>query len=700
MKVLMARALAGMGKGEEARSVLAEAISAFEDRSPFDVRLSARLARAQIDQETGAPLAAIEGELESIIRTARQKKMRWHLAGALMIRGTGLLSSNRADEAEAALQEAVTIARSIRDRTLDWQAHALLGRTHEQRLQYERALACCRVAALTIHELAMNIDEERYRTSFLDQPRVKEVLERYERLRSEVGKQARYDLAAMSRSEKISRKMLGALSAIGQQLTSILDLDVLLRSLLDLSIENVRAERGIVFLRDEVTGEMRVECARGMDRESLEEVSTFSRSVLKRVAEGQTLLTVDVGKDATLSAYESLVLHEIKSILGVPMKTRRKVVGVIYLDTRRAAQLFTEKERAFVESFASQAAIAIENARLFASMNSENLRLRREVEGRGRFESLVGTSPVMRKLAETIGGVLESDCNVLIAGESGTGKELVAKAIHYNGPRRKRKFLAVDCGALPENLLEAELFGHARGAFTGADRDRIGLIQEADGGTLFLDEIANTTLALQARLLRVLQEHEVRRLGENTTRQVDVRILAATNADVGTLVTQGRFRQDLYYRLNVVTIEVPPLRQRREDIPLLVDHVLRERARQGRPAKPLGPGILAALARHDWPGNVRELENMIERLIILSPGSVVMEADLPDGIRLGAPARGPGENGGGNGHKTGEQLMIEDALRRFRGDKAKAARFIGWNRQKLYRRMRSFGIPTDYGQAV
>ncbi len=574
----------------------------------------------------------------------------------------------------------------------------LLGRAYEQMLKYERALACYRVAALTINELAMDIEEERYKTSFLAQPRVREVMERHERLRAEVGKKARRDIAVLSLSERASRKMLGALSAIGQKLTSILDLDELMTSVLDLAIENVRAERGIIFLRDEVTGEVRPGSARNMDRESIDEVSSFSQSVVEQAIQGKTSLAVDVGKDPTLSAYKSLVLHEIKSILCVPMKARGKVVGAIYLDTRRAAQLFTDRERTFVESFASQAAIGVENARLFGHMNAENTRLRKEVEGRTRFENLIGTSPAMRKLTEVIAGVLESDCNVLILGESGTGKELVARAVHYNGPRRKKKFMAIDCGALPENLLEAELFGYARGAFTGADRDRIGLIEEAHGGTLFLDEITNTSLALQARLLRVIQEHEVRRLGENSPRRVDVRLVAATNADVRDLLVKGRFRQDLYYRLNVVTIEVPPLRQRKDDIPLLVDAFLRARAQDGQPMKRLGPGVLEVLARHDWPGNVRELENAVERMVVLAPAGTITVDDLPDGLRPAAEAHPAGSNGNGNGHKTGEQIMIEEALRRHGGDKAKAARFIGWNRQKLYRRMKAFGIPADYGR--
>ncbi|OLD63151.1 MAG: hypothetical protein AUI47_10275 [Acidobacteria bacterium 13_1_40CM_2_68_5] len=504
----------------------------------------------------------------------------------------------------------------------------------------------------------------------------------------------------MSRSEKISRRMLNALNTIGQKLTSILDLNELLAHLLDLSVENVRAERGMVFLRDEATDEMQLACARNMDKQSLEDVSTFSRSVIKRVAEGHTLLEVDVGKDPALSVYKSLVIHEIKSILCVPMRTRGKTIGVIYLDTRRAAQMFTDKERTFVESFASQAAIAIENARLFGDINAENVRLKQEVAGRSRFENMIGMSPAMQKMTDVISSVASSDCNVFIVGESGTGKELVARAIHFGGPRQKRKFIAIDCGALPESLLEAELFGFARGAFTGADRDKIGLIEEAHGGTLFLDEISNTSVALQARLLRVLQEHEVRRLGENAARRVDIRVVAATNGDVVHLMQEGKFRSDLYYRLNVVTIEVPPLRDRREDIPLLVEHFLKQRTADGTASKRLAPGVVDALCRYEWPGNVRELENVVERLVVLTPGTVVTQDRVPDEIRAAAGFPPTRTNGDGYRHKTGEQLMVEQTLRRFQGDKAKTARFIGWNRQKLYRKMKIFGIPADYGQRV
>ncbi len=693
-------ALLTAGRPEAAREIIQSAVRDHEGRSPFYASLGASLTGVQIDRALGHSASLLYERLTKILDACRNKNMAWHLTGALILRGDLLLEAGRVDEAEKDLAEALKIAQKNADRPQFWVASYWLGRVFEQRLQYERALGCYRVAALTINELAMDLDDERYREPFLAQPAVREAQARYERLRAEVGRQARHDIATMSRSEKISRRMLNALNAIGQKLTSILDLDELLSHLLDLSIENVRAERGMVFLRDEGTGEMRLASARNMDRESLEDVTSFSRSIIKRVAEGHTLLEVDVGKDSALSAYKSLVIHKIKSILCVPMRTRGSTIGVIYLDTQRAAQMFTDKERTFVESFASQAAIAIENARVFGDISAENARLKQEVAGRTRFDSLIGMSPAMQKLTEVISGVLSSDCNVLIVGESGTGKELVARAIHYNGPRQKKKFVAIDCGALPENLLEAELFGFVRGAFTGADRDKTGLIAEAHGGTLFLDEVSNTTMALQAKLLRVLQEREVRRVGENASRNVDVRVVAATNGDLGLLMKEGKFRSDLYYRLNVVQVEVPSLRERREDIPLLACHFLKQCARDGGAAKRLAAGVLEALCRYDWPGNVRELENVVERMTVLTRGRVVTQDRIPDEIRSAAGLLPPDGNGDGNGHKTGEQLMIEDALRRHGGDKAKAARYIGWNRQKLYRKMRAFDIPADYGQTV
>jgi len=624
-----------------------------------------------------------------------------------------LLAQGDLNEAKKAARKATVLARGNHDRILSWKSHYWLGRVWEQGLAYRQALRCYRVAALVAHEIAQEIPKGRFKRDFLAQPEARDSLDRYERLRKEVGRQARHDLASLSRSEAVSRRMLASLSAIGQQLSSILDLEQLLASILDMAIENVGAERGVVFLRQEGAAELRAESARGLGGRDLEDLSRFSRSVIEQAAGGRTLLTVDVGQDPALQHVQSLTVNEIKSILCVPMRARGRVTGVLYLDTQRAARLFTERDRSFVESFASQAAIAIDNARLFGTIRAENSRLRQEVEG--RFKEIIGSSAPIRRLRETISGLLDNDCTVLITGESGTGKGIVARVIHSNSERRKARFMTVDCGALPENLLEAELFGYRRGAFTGADHDRVGLIEEAGGGTLFLDEITNTSLGLQARLLRVLQEREVRRLGENEVRKVDVRVIAATNADIKGLMAAGRFRQDLYYRLNVVTIDVPPLRARLDDIPLLTQHFLagRVQAAAGGHAEPgtsgartprvLGPGVVEALMRHEWPGNVRELENLIERLCVLTRGEVITLRDLGDlGLAVPVPL-GPATGRGSSTRstaRTGEQMMIEDALRRHQGDKAKAARFIGWNRQKLYRRMRSYAIPAGFGKAA
>jgi Nif-specific regulatory protein len=707
--ILTALNLSAMGEASTALTQLRTSLEHLTDFSPYDMQLLGALASVQIIVRAKRLNGSTEQDLERSIARTRQRRNLWHLTWGLLIRAELLIALSRGAEAESGLREAIGIARKNADRSMTWKAHYWLGRVYEQGLRYEQALRAYRVAALTIWEIAADIDVPRWKKSYLNQAEVSDALSRHARLKGEVGRRARRDVARLNRNEMISRKMLASLSAIGQQLSSILEMDKLLANILDLSIDNVGAERGVIFLLEEAGESMTPASARGVGGQDLEDLSSFSRSVLAQAAQGKTILTVDVGQDPALANHPSLVIHAIKSILCVPMRHRGRVLGVLYLDTRKAHQLFTDKERSFVESFASQAAIAIENARLFGEMRAENHRLHEEVES--RFRELVGTSASMRRLGDTIGGILNVDCTVLLTGESGTGKEVVARVIHYNSPRRKAPFVAIDCGALPENLLEAELFGCRRGAFTGADRDRIGLIEAANGGTLFLDEITNTSIALQARLLRVLQEREVRRLGENNTRKVDVRFLAATNADIESLIRDGRFRQDLYYRLNVVAISIPPLRDRLEDIPLLVEHILSRRASHGQARARLGPGVLRLLTRHRWPGNVRELENVLERACALSVGGLVAVSALPDALRFGDAGESTGDGrpsmAPAGAHapksasgKTGEQAMIEEALRRSGGDKAKAARYIGWNRQKLYRRMKAYAIAKKFGRAA
>ncbi len=320
----------------------------------------------------------------------------------------------------------------------------------------------------------------------------------------------------------------------------------------------------------------------------------------------------------------------------------------------------------------------------------------RTEEGSGEFcPGIIGRSPAIVRLSKLIARVGASHANVLVEGDSGTGKELVARAIHLSSPRCNGVFLGENCAALSESLIESELFGHVRGAFTGAERDRRGLFALADGGTLFLDEIGDMSARIQAKLLRVLQEGEFRPLGGRDTIRTDLRIISATNRDLRAMVETGEFRGDLYYRLNVVGLKLPALKERREDIPLLVEHFLR-RVR-GMEAKGVSREAMEMLTRYPWPGNVRELQNVVERAVVMTAGATIGVDALPDSVIDYALAERT-EAYPDPSTKPHEMVMIEDALIKFRGDKSKTARYIGWNRPKLYRRMSRFRIPRAFGK--
>jgi DNA-binding NtrC family response regulator len=328
----------------------------------------------------------------------------------------------------------------------------------------------------------------------------------------------------------------------------------------------------------------------------------------------------------------------------------------------------------------------VERALADRALRDENLRLRKEVSRRYAFGSIIGRSKAMADLFALVELVAAGHSTVLIFGESGTGKELVARAIHYNGPRAKKPFIPLNCAAIPEGLLESELFGHVRGSFTGAVANKRGLIVDADGGTLFLDEIGDMPLPLQAKLLRVLQERRVRPVGGNQDVAVDVRIITATHRDLKVEARAGRFREDLFYRLSVIPLHLPSLRERRDDIPLLADHFLTRFATDTSvPRKTLSPDAQEALLRYHWPGNVRELENVMERLTVLTRGAQITPADLPPAIR-GVEKAGHGIDL--DRHMTLEELerdYVIKILREVGGNKERAARILGVNRRTLTR---------------
>jgi DNA-binding NtrC family response regulator len=337
-------------------------------------------------------------------------------------------------------------------------------------------------------------------------------------------------------------------------------------------------------------------------------------------------------------------------------------------------------------------------------LKQENHLLRKAVRDQYRFEHLVGTSAPMRRVLDFVEKVADSESTVLITGDSGTGKELIARMLHFNSMRRDRSLVPVNCGAIPENLLESELFGHEKGAFTGAAHTRLGRFELAHGGTLFLDEIGEMPLALQVKLLRVLQERCFERVGGNKTIHVDVRIIAATNQNLEQAVAERRFRQDLYYRLHVIPIEVPPLRERRSDIPLLVNHFI-ERLNDQRKTEIAGmePEALARLIEYEWPGNIRELENLVERSVVLKKKGWIAVADLPERLAKAAPAQPADQSEhfirfndeGINLTKELEQYenrLIGEALRKANGVTSRAAQLLQLNRTTLVEKLKRKGF--------
>ena len=343
--------------------------------------------------------------------------------------------------------------------------------------------------------------------------------------------------------------------------------------------------------------------------------------------------------------------------------------------------------------------VAVERGLQLSRLRDENEELKRRVETSSKLKDIVGESPGMRRMLELIRRVADTDASILVVGESGTGKELVARSIHANSRRRARAFVPIDCAALPETLLESELFGAERGSYTGAVGTRIGVFESADGGTIFLDEISNLPLSMQVKLLRVLQEREIRRLGGAAQIQVDVRVVAAANQDLGEFVRKGLFREDLYYRLNVVPIEIPPLRERAGDIGLLAHHFVGElAARHGTAVRGVSSAALMFLERYRWPGNVRELRNVLERAILLSESNQVMPTDLPAGI-IDAP---PGRPAAGEFNAAKRRAIMDFEVAYLRalleeadGNISRAAAVAGLQRTALHRLLLRLGLKAE-----
>ena len=427
-----------------------------------------------------------------------------------------------------------------------------------------------------------------------------------------------------------------------------------------------------------------------------------SRAVVRRVLqERAAVLIANAAQD--LAGVASIMGARIQSILGVPLWEGEDIRGVIQVDNRASSAMFKERDLEVLLVLAGLATLAIENARLHQRLRLAEEQARGEArflknsEEKRRAPTPIGQSPAMREVLRQVEKVQGTRATVCIEGETGTGKELVASLIHYQSPRRDKLFVAQNCAAVPENLLESELFGHKKGAFTSADSDKKGLFEVADGGSLFLDEIAETSLGLQAKLLRVLQESEIRPVGATQPRKVDVRIICATNRSLEKEVAEGRFRQDLYYRLKVFPLRLPPLRERRDDVPLLAEHFLKKYTGELKKAiSGFTPDTLSQLASYNWPGNVRELENEVQRLCIqvepdhfITPDLLAPHMRQAEGVvdRI-APKKGPLKDM----LEEVERFLILQCLKEHDGNKTRAAEALGITREGLHKKLSRFGL--------
>jgi len=416
-----------------------------------------------------------------------------------------------------------------------------------------------------------------------------------------------------------------------------------------------------------------------------------SQTILNRVLEENlAVLSDDVQGDDEYRKSDSLIERRVHSVMAVPLEIQEKLLGVLYLEASLPGVHFDSDMLQLVMTLGNIAALAIDNAHHLEQLGLENRRLHEELS---IHHSMVGESKAMREVYAFVSRVAGRDSTVLISGESGTGKELVARAVHTNSARKDKPFVAINCAAITETLLESELFGHEKGSFTGAVAQKKGKLEVADGGTVFLDEIGELALPMQAKLLRVLQEREFERVGGTRPIKLDVRLIAATNRDLKEASRTGAFRSDLYYRLNVVSLEMPALRDRKEDIPLLAAFFAARHAEKvKRNVAGISPEARACLMRYDWPGNVRELENAIERAVVLGSTELILLEDLPDSILEESSASGESVGALHDGIRDAKKALIERAIEQAKGNYTEAAKLLGVHPNHLFRLIRTLNL--------
>lgn len=470
------------------------------------------------------------------------------------------------------------------------------------------------------------------------------------------------------------------LSDFNRRLLEIRSIPDQIEALLDAVIDVVHANKGfVILLRD---GDPEIAAARNVDRETIPDaVTQLSDSILRRCIDTrQPLIVSDAVNDTMFNSSESVMDLQLSSVMVAPLIAQGQLLGLIYVGNDNVVNLFEQTSLEVLTVFAGQASLILQNAILLNQLTTDRDRIAEQLESQ-KFGGIIGSCPSLQEVFRRVEKVAATDINVLITGETGTGKELFARELHRRSNRAEGPFIVVNCGAIPENLMESELFGHVRGAFTGAVSTRQGSFQAADGGTLFLDEIGEMPLALQVKLLRALQERVVVKVGDTKPQSVDIRVLAATNRDLEASIKDGAFREDLYYRLNVVNLHLPPLRERGDDITVLAKFLLHKYAGEfGATINGFTPKALDAMHEYDWPGNVRQLENRIKKAIVLADKTLIGPDDLDlggDQRRAVIPLT--------QAREEFTRTYILEVLERNGGNRTRTARDLGVDPRTIFR---------------
>lgn len=500
---------------------------------------------------------------------------------------------------------------------------------------------------------------------------------------------------------RVDEATLEALLEASAAINGSLDLQAVLQAIARSAADVLGAEASSVILLDRPRNKLVFKAAVGAEGAALVgEEFDATLGIAGRVAStGQPMLVPDVHRHPDFfGGFDEKSTFVTRGMVVAPLRVRGQTMGVVEVLNKRGGQPFDEHDVDLLQIFANLAATGVANAQTHENLKRENLGLR---EGAVHDDPIIGASAPLKDVLQLCDRVASTNATVLLLGETGTGKELTARRVHAMSPRNYKAFIAINCAALPETLLESELFGHEAGAFTGATKQRRGKFERAHGGTLFLDEVGDMPSNMQAKLLRVLQEGEIERVGGSKITQIDVRVVAATNKPLKKEIEEGRFRADLFDRLNVVPLRVPPLRERSEDVPMLAAHFLRQACTvNDRRGKALTEGAVNLLCRYDYPGNVRELRNLIERLVILTPADTISESD----VRSFLPIEGGGATGGGY-YRPGVPLrdMIDEAerdlilrsLEHHQQHITNTAADLGLERSHLYKKMKALGIKRD-----